>query len=250
MLDAYRSLGVGCLWAGFLLLAFMGLLHQMPPMAAEEWSVLKSFPTTSVPQLILVRDVILNYAAERPGIIMGLYSLLYILMMTLGCPGTLGLSLLAGALYGVRGGLLLVACVSSLGACSCYVMSSLIGKALVKMVLAERLESYAAQVSAQRTNLLFYIVLLRVTPVLPNTFINVASPIVDVPLGVFFLGTLLGCLPNNFLAVKAGTKLAEIKTFRDMFDMQVVAIGCMVVGVAIGSLFLKRRYERLIRRAD
>ena len=38
--------------------------------------------------------------------------------------------------------------------------------------------------------MLSYIVLLRLTPVLPNTFINVASPMVDVPLTPFMLGEL------------------------------------------------------------
>lgn len=42
--------------------------------------------------------------------------------------------------------------------------------------------------AARRRELLNYIVFLRVTPILPNTFINVASPIVGVPLAPFALG--------------------------------------------------------------
>lgn len=36
--------------------------------------------------------------------------------------------------------------------------------------------------------MLSYIVFLRVTPILPNTFINVASPVVRVPLMPFIVG--------------------------------------------------------------
>ena len=42
--------------------------------------------------------------------------------------------------------------------------------------------------AARRRDTLNYILFLRVTPLLPNTFINVASPIVGVPLAPFALG--------------------------------------------------------------
>jgi uncharacterized membrane protein YdjX (TVP38/TMEM64 family) len=43
---------------------------------------------------------------------------------------------------------------------------------------------------------------LRLTPTLPNTFINVASPIVDVPYHIFFLATLIGLIPAAYVTVK------------------------------------------------
>lgn len=43
---------------------------------------------------------------------------------------------------------------------------------------------------------------LRVTPTLPNTFINFASPIVDVPYHTFFLATVIGLIPAAFVTVR------------------------------------------------
>lgn len=43
---------------------------------------------------------------------------------------------------------------------------------------------------------------LRVTPTLPNTFINVASPIVDVPFHIFLLATVIGLIPAAFVTVR------------------------------------------------
>ena len=135
------------------------------------------------------------------------------------------------------------------------------------------------QVRKRQGDLLNYIVFLRVTPLLPNTFINVCAPIVRVPLPHFALGahlrcccalggilisvtgifesprwhggiadalpladlsvcmycmqkacsccceqlyllagTLIGCLPNNFLAVHAGSKLQSLTSFRDLYS--------------------------------
>lgn len=62
--------------------------------------------------------------------------------------------------------------------------------------------SSCSQVGQRRSYLLNYLLFLRLTPVLPNTFINVASPMVGVPLPHFALATLLGCAPNNFMASK------------------------------------------------
>ena len=47
------------------------------------------------------------------------------------------------------------------------------------------------QVDRRRGDLFNYIIFLRVTPLLPNIFINIASPVVDVPLRPFALGERL-----------------------------------------------------------
>jgi hypothetical protein len=48
------------------------------------------------------------------------------------------------------------------------------------------------QVKKHKDDLLSYIIFLRITPFLPNWFINVASPVIDVPLLPFFVGTFVG----------------------------------------------------------
>ena len=46
----------------------------------------------------------------------------------------------------------------------------------------------AWQIDERRGDLFNYLVFLRVTPILPNIFINISSPVVDVPLRPFALG--------------------------------------------------------------
>lgn len=58
------------------------------------------------------------------------------------------------------------------------------------------------QVAKRREGLLNYMLFLRVTPTLPNTFINVASPIVDVPYHIFFFATFIGLVPAAYVTVK------------------------------------------------
>jgi uncharacterized membrane protein YdjX (TVP38/TMEM64 family) len=61
---------------------------------------------------------------------------------------------------------------------------------------------FSFQVAKRRKKLLNYMLFLRVTPTLPNTFINFASPIVDVPYYVFFLATSIGLIPAAYITVR------------------------------------------------
>jgi uncharacterized membrane protein YdjX (TVP38/TMEM64 family) len=72
----------------------------------------------------------------------------------------------------------------------------------MRQQLDETAIACAMQVTRRRGHLFFYILFLRVTPILPNTFINIASPIVHVPYHTFALATLIGMVPNSFLSVK------------------------------------------------
>lgn len=59
--------------------------------------------------------------------------------------------------------------------------------------------TFCWQVDKHRDHLINYIIFLRITPFLPNWFINITSPVINVPLGVFFIGTFLGkalCIPS------------------------------------------------------
>lgn len=58
------------------------------------------------------------------------------------------------------------------------------------------------QVDKRRDHLINYIIFLRITPFLPNWFINITSPVINVPLWPFFIGTFLGKTANGsfFLA--------------------------------------------------
>lgn len=46
-------------------------------------------------------------------------------------------------------------------------------------------------------------------------------------------GTLIGCLPNNFLAVNAGSKLGELKAFTDLYDAKIILVGERVFNMTL-----------------
>ena len=112
----------------------------------------------------------------------------YILMQTFAIPGTAVISLLSGAVYGRTGGFAFIALISTFGSTSCFALSWAVGRPLVHAIWPEKLEFFEKEVKKYRSDMFAYMIFLRVTPILPNIFINVASPIVGVPLHIFFLG--------------------------------------------------------------
>lgn len=67
---------------------------------AEDLAILKSFPPRTLGTLLEQREVILRYAATSPGIVAVCFCMAYLVMQSLAIPGTLVLSVLAGAIYG------------------------------------------------------------------------------------------------------------------------------------------------------
>ncbi|CAL9755811.1 uncharacterized membrane protein At4g09580-like [Musa acuminata AAA Group] len=195
-----------------------GLYLSMP---ASDYSFLK-LPRT-LEDIRILRDNLESYTNDYTVQVLICYFTVYIFMQTFMIPGTVFMSILAGALFGIAGGMVLVILAATAGASSCYFLSKIIGRPLVFSLWPDKLSFFQAQVAKRREKLLNYILFLRVTPTLPNTFINMASPIVDVPYPIFFLATLIGLIPAAYVTVRAGTALGELKSVADLYDFQSIA---------------------------
>lgn len=68
-------------------------------------------------------------------------------MQTFMIPGTIFMSLLAGALFGIARGVILVVIAATAGASSCYFLSKLIGRPLVHALWPDKLGFFQAQVN-------------------------------------------------------------------------------------------------------
>jgi uncharacterized membrane protein YdjX (TVP38/TMEM64 family) len=157
-------------------------------------NVMKNFPPKSIDDLKALRELALLVAGQNTWFTFFTWFFFYILMQICAIPGTLSLSLICGALYGQIVGLLAVSVTSTLGSSCCYLLTgSFLGRPLAQYFWPQRLEWFRGQVESRKSNILFYIIFLRLTPVLPNTFINVAAPIVGIDLVPFFVGTFECC---------------------------------------------------------
>lgn len=115
-------------------------------------------------------------------------------LQTFAIPGSLFLSILSGFLFSFPIALTLVCSCSALGATLCYLLSQLVGRRLVKHFFPERAAIWSQQVNKHKNDLLSYMLFLRMTPFLPNWFINLVAPVIGVPLYPFAVGTFFGNL--------------------------------------------------------
>jgi uncharacterized membrane protein YdjX (TVP38/TMEM64 family) len=156
-------------------------------------------------------------------------------------PGTIFMSLLAGALFGVVKGIMLVVFNATAGASSCFLLSKLIGRPIVTWLWPEKLRFFQAEIAKRRDKLLNYMLFLRITPTLPNLFINLASPIVDVPFHIFFFATLIGLIPAAYITVRAGLALGDLKSVKDLYDFKTLSVLFLIGFVSILPTVLKRK---------
>lgn len=105
------------------------------------------------------RDHLAIYAQLHPAKFILGYCSTYIFMQTFMIPGTIFMSLLAGALFGVVRGLFLVVFNATAGASSCYFLSKLIGRPIVNWLWPEKLRYFQAEV--------YYFQLLQFVPTQP-----------------------------------------------------------------------------------
>ena len=85
---------------------------------------------------------------------------------------------------------------SSLGASICYYLSYSLAKSLVLRKFPVLFAKFHRMVNAHRQNLLWYMLFLRLTPLIPNWFVNIASPLVNMPYHYFLGATFFGIFLN------------------------------------------------------
>ncbi|CAA0818466.1 Uncharacterized membrane protein [Striga hermonthica] len=224
---------------GVFLVFSTGLLCVYLTMPAAEYEMLKL--PRNLSDLRSLKDHLATYARVYPAKFILGYCSTYIFMQTFMIPGTIFMSLLAGALFGVVRGIFLVVFNATAGASSCYFLSKLIGRPIVNWLWPEKLRFFQAEIAKRKEKLLNYMLFLRVTPTLPNLFINLASPVVDIPFHIFFLATVTGLVPAAYITVRAGLALGELKSVKDLYDFKTLMVLFLIGSILLLPTLLKRK---------
>ncbi|XP_057696392.1 transmembrane protein 41B isoform X1 [Corythoichthys intestinalis] len=172
------------------------------------------------------------------------YFATYVFLQTFAIPGSIFLSILSGYLYPFPLALFLVCLCSGLGASCCYMLSYLVGRPVVYKYLTEKAQKWSQQVDKHRDHLINYIIFLRITPFLPNWFINITSPVINVPLGVFFIGTFLGVAPPSFVAINAGTTLYKLTTAGEAVSWNSLAVLAVLAVLSIVPVCFQKKLQQ------
>ncbi|XP_055389564.1 transmembrane protein 41 homolog [Condylostylus longicornis] len=167
----------------------------------------------------------------------------YIFLQTFAIPGSLFLSILSGFLYNFPIALLIVCCCSAIGATMCYLLSQLVGRRLIKHFWPDRANEWSKHVENHRDNLLSYILFLRMTPLLPNWFINLCAPVIGVPLYPFAVGTFFGVAPPSVIAIQAGKTLHTMTSSNDAFSWTSAFALSVCALLSLLPVILKKKFK-------
>lgn len=177
--------------------------------------------------------VLENYKDSHYKSVLTCYFTSYLFLVSFSIPGSTFLSVLAGFLYPTSLAMFFVCLSSAIGAAVCYTLADLTGKIVVERYLKERIEIWRVTVDKNKEDIFSYLLFLRITPFLPNWFINITSPVLKIPISKFFWATFFGVAPLSFIAVSAGKEIHKLVTFGDAlsFDAVFLCIGAAIVSV-------------------
>ncbi|XP_069134060.1 transmembrane protein 41B-like isoform X2 [Argopecten irradians] len=187
--------------------------------------------------------VLSRYKEDHYYQVLGAYFIVYVFLQSFAIPGSIFLSILSGFLFSFSIALFLVCLCSALGASFCYLLSYLVGRRLVQKYFPERVAEWQSHVNRHREHLLNYIIFLRITPFLPNWFINITAPVINVSLVPFFFGTFLGVAPPSFVAIQAGTTLQKLTSSGDAVSWSSLIILTIFACLSLLPVFLKNKLK-------
>lgn len=168
----------------------------------------------------------------------------YIFLQTFAIPGSIFLSILSGFLFPFPLALILVCTCSAIGATLCYLLSSMLGRKLLFKYFPVKAQQWSLTIIKHKDNLLNYMLFLRMTPLLPNWFINLASPVIGVPIVPFVVGTFFGVAPPSFVAIQAGQTLNKLTSSSDAWSWNSIIILCVFALLSLIPVLFKKNLRQ------
>jgi uncharacterized membrane protein YdjX (TVP38/TMEM64 family) len=163
--------------------------------------------------------------------------MLFLSLQAFSLPGSMYLSILGGAVWGVPRALPLVCACVATGATLCYLISAALGPALLTLPKWKaRLDKWAEKIQAQKENLISFLIVLRIAPLPPHWVVNVVCPHVGIGIIPFWSSTFLGILGVSVIHTTIGGGLDEMTSaddfhlisWRNFFGLSAVVVGVLI----------------------
>ena len=176
----------------------------------------------------------------------------FVTLQSFNIPGTIFLNLMMGCLFGYVEGVTLGVMSGTCGAMIAFTISKRWGGSVVngivqKTGMQDKMDWFRVQVAANdNIDLLLFLIFLRISPVLPNWFINAVSPHVNVPAVPLAVATAIGIAPQTIIAVHGGVIIRDLINSGRSHPLGYKEWG-ILCGLALGALvplIAKKSFER------
>lgn len=189
------------------------------------------------------RDAIVSYVASKPVFASAVFFAIYVAVTGLSVPGAFVLTVIAGALFGLVWGTVLVSFASSIGATLAFLTSRVLLREWVQRKLGARLAAVNAGVEKEGA---YYLFALRLAPVFPFFVINLAMGLTPMRTRTFYWVSQLGMLPGTIIYIYAGTQLSQFELSWQL-ALALILLGVFPLAAkrAVEALKSRRTYARM-----
>lgn len=182
---------------------------------------------------------------ENPFTVLVVFWSAYVAVTALSLPGAATiLTLVAGALFGVVAGTLVVSVASTVGATLAFLTSRFLLRNFVQAKFSERLKVINEGVEREGA---FYLFALRLVPIFPFFVINLVMGLTPISVPKFFIVSQIGMLLGTAVYVNAGTQLAQIENLSGILSIEFL-LSFAVLGVF--PILAKKLLEFLRNKQD
>ncbi|MGI9292218.1 MAG: FAD-dependent oxidoreductase [Gammaproteobacteria bacterium] len=160
-----------------------------------------------------------GWVAANSTLAMAGYFALYVAITAVNIPGAAVMTLIAGALFGVFTGTLIVSFASSIGATLAFFLSRYLLRDAVESRFTDTLKKINAGIDKDGA---FYLFTLRLIPAFPFFAINLVMGLTRLKAGTFYWVSQVGMLPATVLYVNAGTQISQLESASGILSLEII----------------------------
>ena len=149
----------------------------------------------------------------------GAFFLVYVAFTSLSLPAASLLTLLAGAIFGLGTGIVIVSFASAIGATIAMLAARFVLRDWIQARWRLQLQGINRGVEREGA---FYLFTLRLIPAVPYFLINLAMGLTPIRTWTFYWVSQLAMFPATVLYVNAGTQLARLDSLRGILSWQLI----------------------------
>ena len=155
------------------------------------------------------RGTVVDYYRQNPALVVLLFALGYVAVTGLSLPGAGVMTLIAGAIFDLAVGVVLVSFASTIGASIAFVLSRYLFRDLVQRRFESALRPINQGVEREGA---FYLFALRLVPAVPFFAINVSMALTPIRLWTFYWVSQIGMFAGTIVYVNAGQQIGRLES--------------------------------------
>lgn len=145
----------------------------------------------------------------NPLLYMGGFFLIYVVVTALSLPGAAIMTLVAGALFGLVAGTIIVSFASTMGATLAFLSARFLLRDWVQSKFGERLKAIDDGIAKDGA---FYLFTIRLIPLFPFFVVNLLMGLTRIKTPTYYWVSQIGMLPATVVFVNAGTQISRIES--------------------------------------